>query len=228
MSNYTMELRKVVNFFGENEVKSWFSDYELEDYLTPDEIQVIVDRNTWSKEKLTNKIIEHYYFHEIGQETPIMFKQRVKIKMKEIMEEYLPLIYSASIEYDPLINVNFTETFNRTIDNTASSNSSTSSNSNSSGLTINNETPQGNINKQQILNGTYATSTTAGENTGTTTSNGTDNSTSNGIESSTKTIKGNSGVSASSQAMIKQYRQNIIAIDKQIIDRLENLFFQLF
>jgi len=32
-------------------------------------------------------------------------------QMKEIMETYAPLIYSASIKYDPLVNVNFTETF---------------------------------------------------------------------------------------------------------------------
>ena len=36
----------------------------------------------------------------------------------EIMEKKLPLIYSASIEYDPLVNVDYSETFTRAINNT--------------------------------------------------------------------------------------------------------------
>ena len=44
----------------------------------------------------------------------------------------------------------------------------------------------------------------------------------------TKKIKGNSGVSATAQAMVKQYRQNIRAIDYEIIQELKDLFIGLF
>ena len=34
MARYTMELREMISTFGEDEVKSWFMDYDLSDYLT--------------------------------------------------------------------------------------------------------------------------------------------------------------------------------------------------
>lgn len=47
-------------------------------------------------------------------------------------------------------------------------------------------------------------------------------------ESYTKTIHGNSGVSATAQKMIEQYRDNIRAIDREIITKLEPLFMGLY
>ena len=216
MSKYTFELRRLFDFYTRETVEGWFKSYELSDYLTQDEIDVINERGTWSKDKLAKKIVDHYYMREIGFETPYLFKHYVEITMKEIMEEKLPLIYSASIHYDPLVNVDYTETFERTIDNTASGTDS------SSGLTVDSQTPQGQINKEQILQGKYASSTSAGENSSSSSSTG------NTEEGSTKHVKGNSGVSATAQKMVQQYRENIIAIDKGIINELNDLFMGLY
>ena len=216
MSKYTFELRRLFDFYTRETVEGWFKDYELSDYLTEDEIEVITDRGTWSKDKLAKKIVDHYLMREIGFETPYLFQHYVKTTMNEIMEQKLPLIYSASIEYDPLVNVDYSETFTRRIDNTASGTDS------SSGLTINSDTPQGQITKATILEGKYASSTQAGENSATTSTTGATE------EGSTKTVKGNSGVSATAQKMIEQYRKNIIAIDKDIIDELNELFMGLY
>ena len=141
---------------------------------------------------------------QIGFETMGLFKQKVKISMKEIMESKLPLIYSASIQYDPLVNVDFTETMARTIE----------SEGNSSGLNVGSDTPQGQISKQSILQGNYATGTSASEG----------EAQNNSEENYTKKVKGNSGVSATAQRMVQQYRDNIRAIDYEIIKELENLF----
>ena len=111
MAIYSISLRELVETFGEEEVKSWFTDYDLNDYLTGAEISTIEKRGTWSKDKLAQKIIDHYFMEEIGFETPALFKRQAKVAMQEIMEEKLPLIYSASIKYDPLVNVAFTETY---------------------------------------------------------------------------------------------------------------------
>ena len=224
MSKYTFELRRVIDLFDRATVESWFKDYELSDFLTQDEIDVINERGTWSKDKLAKKIVDHYFMREIGFETPALFRHYVKVTMNEIMESKLPLIYSASIEYDPLVNVDYTETFERTIDNTVSG--SDSQTANSSGLTINSDTPQGQINKTQILQGKYASSTQAGESTQTT--SGENEQTGNTEEGSTKRVKGNSGVSATAQKMVQQYRENIIAIDKDIINELNDLFMGLY
>jgi len=220
MASYTIELRNVGMIYGEDEVKSWFSDYVLSDFLTADEIKTINDRGTWSKERLANKIYNHYFMREIGFETPALFRQRVKATMQELMEEYLPLIYSAAIAYDPLVNVDYTETFNQQ----GESQSNSTSNNNGSGLTVNSDTPQGQINKHAILNGDYASSTTANE----TENQISDNSNSNSAENYTKNVKGNSGVSATAQKMIEQYRDNIRAIDKEIINKLEPLFMGIY
>ena len=224
MARYSIELRNVIMMFGEQTVKSWFTDYELSDYLTDEEIAVITARGTWTKDKLAQQILDHYYMYEIGFETPALFKHQAKVLMKELMEEKAPLIYSASIQYDPLVNVDFTETFNRTSSNTGSSNSS--STNAGSGLTVNSNTPQGQISKASILAGTYATSTGANETENTITD--TSSNQGSGTESYTRRTKGNSGVSATAQKMIEQYRQNIIMINRDIIKDISSLFMSVY
>lgn len=240
MSKYTFELRRVIDFFDRNTVEGWFKDYQLSDYLTADEIAVINERGTWTKDKLAKKIVDHYYMREIGFETPYLFQHYVKTTMREIMERKLPLIYSASLEYDPLVNVDYTETYERSIEderNKEFSNSQTGSDTGSvtaSGLTVNSTTPQGQISKAEILQGKFASSTNAGESTNATTNSSSTSGTSSedntgsSSEESTKHVKGNSGVSATAQKMIQQYRENIIAIDSDIINELNDLFMGLY
>lgn len=231
MAKYTMELREIFTtnkfvpaLYTRETVEGWFKDYELSNYLTQDQIDVIEEAGIWNKNKLATKIVDHYYMRESGLETIALFKHYAKVTMQEIMEEYLPLIYSASIQYDPLINVDYTETFNRTADNTGTSNST--SNNTSSGLVVGSNTPQGQISKAGILNGDYASSTSANENE----ANISDNTTTQGNtqEEYLKRVRGNSGISATAQKMILQYRENIVAIDRKIIEELNRLFMGLY
>lgn len=233
MGNYTMSIYEIINnFFTRQEVESWFSSYELSDYLTPKQIETITKAGMWSKEKLAKKIVDNYLMREIGFETFALFRHNAKIKMEKIMEEKLPIIYTNSIEYDPLINVDYTETFKRNIESSGTNSGTSDSNSsnNSSGLNVGSDTPQGQISKQSILNGDYASETNASETESSihdfTETNG--EASNNTNESYTKNIKGNSGVSATYQKMIEQFRQNIRAIDNEIIEELDSLFFQLF
>lgn len=212
MAKYSIELRALIETFGRDEVKSWFTNYRLEDYLTADEIQVINDRGTWNKDKLADLILDHYYICEIGFETPALFKHYANVAMREIMEEKLPLIYSAAIKYDPLVNVDYTETYSGT-------NQDNSSNKGSS-LGFDSDTPQGKINKAKILAGDYASSTNANENENT--------STSTNNQTYSKNVKGNSGVSATAQKMVEQYRENIIMINRDIVKDLATLFMGIY
>ena len=218
MSRYTTTFRNAIDFglYTREQIENIFKDYELSDYLTEDEIEVITDRGTWSKEKLAKKIVDHYFFKEIGFETIAMFKHYAKIQMQEIMESKLPLIYSASIEYDPLVNVDYTESFNRNL-GTSQSNSSSGS-----GVVISSDTPQTNITKANILAGNYASNASASEQEASGTA------TTQTGENYSKRVTGNSGVSATAQKMIEQYRQNIIAIDENIIKELDKLFMGLY
>ena len=214
-----MELRELFTpikfnppLYTREQVEGFFKDYQLTEFLTQDQIDVIEETGIWSKDRLARKIVDHYYMRELGQETIGLWKHYVKVTMQELMEEYLPLIYSSAIEYDPLVNVDYTETFERTASNSGSANSS--------GLGVASDTPQGRITKSDILAGNYASSTSASENE--------TESESGSEEEYTKRVKGNSGVSATAQKMIEQYRDNIRAIDREIIEKLEPLFMGLY
>lgn len=228
MSKYSMQLRFVEGYVGHDELVKWFSDYNLSDFLTSEEISVINKRGTWSKEKLAEKMIRHFYMQEIGFETIGLFHLNLKSFLDETMEEYLPLIYSASIEYDPLVNVNFTETYDST--NKAKSTETRDTNQTTTGnnLTINSDTPQGQINKEDILKGSYASSTSLDDINTNTSDTGDITTDGNGEEHYTKLTKGNSGVSATSQKMIQQYRDNIRAIDREIINKAKSLFMVIY
>ena len=232
MASYTMELRKVIEYFGREEVENWFKDYDLSHYLTPTQIEQITKFNVWSKDRLAEKIVDNYYMREIGFETPALFKHYAKIEMKKIMERYLPKIYSNFLEYDPLSNVDFTETYTREIagqtQNQGSSNST--SQNNASGLNVNSDTPQGQISKQAILGGSYASQTNASETESeiednTTTEN---QGTSNTIETFTRHEEGDNGVIITNQRLVKEYREIIVAIDEEIINELNCLFMGIY
>lgn len=243
MAKYTFELRELFDpikfsptLFTRENVEEWFKDYELTDYLTPEQILTIEEFGIWNKDRLASKIVDHYYMRESGFETIGLFKHYAKVTMQELMEKYLPLIYSASIKYDPLVNVDYTETFEREAENnnetTSTGNSSSKSNNQGTSLAVNSDTPQGQIDKNEILSGKYASNTTATESdnniTDSTNTSSNSSATGNTNENYTKRVKGNSGVSATAQKMVEQYRQNIIAIDSQIIKELGILFMGLY
>lgn len=232
MAKYTIELRRICDIYGRDEVESWFKNYDINNYLTPTQIEQIQKFNVWSKDRLATKIVDHYYMREIGFETPTLFKHYAKIKMQEIMERYLSKIYSNFLEYDPLSNVDFTEEYTREIKGTGKNegNSNSNSSNNASGLNVNSDTPQGQISKQNILNGAYASNTNASEtessiNDNTKTSS---NSESNTIEKFTRHEEGDNGVIITNQRLVKEYREIIVAIDEEIINELNKLFMGLY
>lgn len=214
MSKYTITFKELIDLgiYTKEEIKESFKSYNLSDYLTAEEIEVINERGTWDKDRLAEKIFNHYYLEEIGFQTYERFCFEAKELMDEIMEEKLPMIYSYSIKYDPLVNVDFTESFEREFNNNDTASAD--------GIVLNSDTPQGRVTKTDILAGNYASNTSGNE----TTSSGT----SEGSESYTKRTKGNSGISATAQALLKQYRDNIKAIDRDIIKEVNILFMGLF
>ena len=134
MSDYTIQLRNLFEkdrfghqLYTREEVEGWFKDYELSDFLTSEQIAKITEAGVWSKDKLARKVVDHYLMREIGYETPALFKHFAKIKMEEIMEYELPIIYSSSLEYDPLESVLFDITETREISGVGNSNSESSS-----------------------------------------------------------------------------------------------------
>lgn len=209
MAQFTFTLQELESLVGNNELKEWFKAYNLLDYLTPEEITVIRTRNTWNEDKLAQDIIDHYYLREIGLETPALFKLKLKAKLNDVFEEKAPLLYTMSLKFDPLNEFEITE-------NSESHDAGVIDN-NGSSLQINSTTPQGEINKSDILGGRYASSTVGNENSNIS-QTGNDNNTS-------RTSKGHN---SSPYRLIQEYRNNIIAFNKDIISDLSELFIGIY
>lgn len=232
MSTYTIELRKICDIYGRNTVESWFSSYQLSDYLTPVQIQLIEKYGVWSKEKLAKKIVNHYYMREIGFETPEIFEIYARGTMSEIMEEYLLKIYSKFLEYDPLSSVDFVEEYTRSIENENLNHGESNSNSknNASGLNVSSDTPQGRINKSEVLAGKYASNVNASETESNIqdTTNTDSQGSSNTLEKYTHSMKGDNGVIVTNQYLVREFRELATSFDLEIIERLSNLFMGLY
>lgn len=209
MAQYTLQLREIEALEGRENLKKWFCDYDLKDYLTDSQIALIEEKGVWSKEKLAELIIDHYYLREIGLETPALFKLKLKVAMREIMEEKAPLIWSTSFNITP------TDEFE--INSTSDTQGKTNTTGNGNSLNIHSVTPQGQINKTEILNGTYASDTDGNENQ--TNTKGSDES-----HNASKSW----GHNRSQVMLLREYRENIIMINREIVEDLADLFIGIY
>lgn len=172
------------------------------------------------RQSLNDKIIEHYYFREIGLETAGLFKRFLNRKMNEIMPYYNQMYLSTLIQFDPLATKSVTETLNRL--QNASANTNTSSTGTNSAQKVYSETPQGLLSKTDLDNDTYATTVDQDKSNGSADSSAT--SSNNADESMTREQKGFEGIA--SELLIK-YRQSFVNIDIMVIDELSDLFMKV-
>lgn len=209
MAQFTIQLREIESVEGRENLRSWFTDYDLHDYLTDEQIALINSRGIWTKDKLADLIIDHYYMREIGLETPALFKLKLKVAMREIMEEKAPLIWSASLDIDPSNEFE--------INSSSDTNGETHTSGNGNSLNIHSNTPQGHINKTEILNGNYASVTDANENQTNTEGNDETHNTSKSW-----------GRNRSQVQLLREYRQNILMINREIVEDLAQLFIGIY
>lgn len=228
MATYTMELRRIVDIYGRNEVESWFSSYNLADFLTPEQIQQIQKYNVWSKEKLASQIVDHYYMREIGFETPALFKHYAKLTMNEIMGSYLLKIYTQFLEYDPLSSVDYTEEYTREIEGSSEGSSNSNSKNSAEGFNINNDTPQQRITKQNLDSGIYASTTNQSETSSEIEDKTNTEASSKTIEKYTHSMKGDNGVIVTNQYLVRQFRELATNFNLEIINDLNKLFMGLY
>lgn len=228
MATYTMELRKVIDYYGREEVESWFSSYNLADFLTPEQIQQIQKYNVWSKEKLAKQIVDHYFMREIGFETPALFAHYAKVTMNEIMGSYLLKIYTQFLEYDPLSSVDYTEEYTREIEGSSEGSSNSNSKNSAEGFNINNDTPQQRITKQNLDSGIYASTTNQSETSSEIEDKTNTEASSKTIEKYTHSMKGDNGVIVTNQYLVRQFRELATNFNLEIINDLNKLFMGLY
>ena len=151
--------------------------------------------------ELEKKIIEHYYFRQIGFETVGRFKFYLNTRLREIMPRYNKLFKTTQYKYNPIENYNMLEGFT----------TETTGKGKSENLDKFSETPQGEL--QNLKDGKYLTNAT----------HGTNENTSESKDKHDGWRHGNIGVT-STQQLIEQERQITIDLDLMIIDDLKDLF----
>lgn len=217
----TVELRTIV----ESGVNIW--DFDYPSFYTGE-----------NKTAFEQKVIDHYYFRQIGQETVGRFLHYFRSRIRDIMPYYIQLYesekYMKDID-DPFATVDFTETYRETRAGEGSSSGTSSDSSESSQNHTGTEdrtrkfsnTPQGSISNLD----SYMTEATVEDNgstdntTGTSSSSGESTATSSSTETveHTLTKKGAMGVTTFGHDMI-EYRESFLNIDLMVINELNDLF----
>lgn len=213
----TIELREIV----ENGVNIW--DFDYPSYYKDD-----------MKKAFEQKVIDHYYFRQIGQETVGRFKHYFKTKVREIMLRYIEMYKTVEIMNNldnPFDNVDFVETY-QSITKGSSSGSQTSNGSSQDSVENSShtehrfsDTPQGTIDNLNKHLTEASVDDVSNSGTSSTQSEGqsSQESSNEGTNTYTLTKKGNQGVNTYAHDMI-EFRQSIIDVDMMIINDLNELF----
>lgn len=220
MPVFTLELRQLIENYG--------VDLPLNDYPIYDEAH---------RQELNDKIINHYWYYEIGHETIDQFLRQLRTKMHEIMPPINQLYESAALKYDPLLTQDVTtessqestgEAHNTGRD-TATERGTADATNTAKSEAISSEMPQTRLSGDEnyataatnSANSGGSQSVTTGDRTGETTSDGSTASRGSALSH----VKGYSGTSAAS--LVAAYRETILNIDMMVVDSLSELFMGL-
>ena len=194
MAQATIELRHLLQM----------NDFNLFDFDYPISDQI------W-KEELERDIINYFYFHEIGSETPDRFKWQFRTRMLLIMPKYVKL-YDALQEVNPLATLQMTE---ESTDRTTSSGSTTtSSTTNTQADDMRTDYPD----HADISNDIPT------EKTRSTTSNDTSTNNTNTAEADREGKLKREGYQGEVSNLVENYYKNMKTINMMIINELKDLF----
>lgn len=191
---------------------------------------------------LNGKIIRHYFYREIGQETPALFAYYMDMKMREIMPYYDQLYKAMLVEIDPYRNIDMTtegqssgkrsETRDNSHTEQSSATSSASTSADTKGRTVVSVTPQTQLSGRDdyATNLTDAVNESATKTDGADTANRTlrenDSADASTTEDYLTRTYGLSGILQSDAIM--RYRDAIMNIDMLVVEELAPLFMGLY
>lgn len=206
------------------------------------------------KEELEKKILNNFYFREIGFETYGLWKNRLQNKLNIIMPYYSKMYTTIDLDFGPFDEVDLTKVTTTSNNGTSTNNKSQSSTgtghneyqdtntttANTNGINALNDTPQGQVVWDEVTDLKYVTKVTKddGHSDGTATGSGHNDSentlTTTNQESGTTENNGsvNEHISGkqsgkSKSELLQEYRSSIINIDNMILEELEPLFMQV-
>lgn len=176
------------------------------------------------RKQFEQHFIEHFYFDEIGQETPARFKHRLKIKLNLIMPYWNKIFLADDLEQRILDNYSVTETYTSNIENSSSAINENSVNTSNESVNKNleSETPVTKVDFDQVDYFSNIVKDIGSGKSNTTASN-TNNVNDNRRESWTRKMDGNIGVQTDADAIIK-YWQSLRQIEIEIFEQCNSLF----
>lgn len=222
MAKYTTQIRSIVE-----------SNYPIFDFDYP-----LFDPSY--KPVLEKKIIDHYYFREIGLETVEQFKWFLKDKLNRIMPYYNQLYNTEGLitKDDYWANLNTVEKHTRTktedvegqVDSTTTEAATATSTIGSDGKEVFSDTPQGKLSGLD-----YATNMT--EHDSSSTNDSSSDSTATGITTNTGKVttteeyimenSGGGGMRYNADILM-EWRKSFLNIDQMVIDELNDLFMNIY
>lgn len=246
MSKYTTEVRFICE-----------TNADLDTSLGADNVDDIISAS-WQKifnfnfpifdeeyrSVLCQKILKEYYLYEICAETVGQWELWLNARLNKIMPYYNKLYLSEKFDFDPMTDVKYKRSGNKTnqgTDNENGTSGNTRKNTGTVTVVDNNtnwnyysDTPQGSVEDLDSLD--YLTNATKNTDDGgstrtddlTVTDSGTrsNNKTFNSTDDYTEDIAGKMGTSSYSK-LLMEYRESLINIDAMIIEELKDLFFGL-
>ena len=184
--------------------------------------------NEERRKQFEQHFIEHFYFDEIGQETPARFKHRLKIKLNLIMPYWNKIFLADELEQRILDNYSVTETYTSNIENSSSAVNENSVNTSNESVNKNleSETPVTKVDFDQV---DYFSNIVKdiGSGTSNTTASNTNNVNDNRKESWTRKMDGNIGVQTDADAIVK-YWQSLRQIEIEIFNQCNSLFMEVY
>lgn len=194
---------------------------------------------------LNRKIIDHYWFREIGAETPAVFRRFLRRTLNEVMPFYNEMYKSTQLQINPLANVEYWHTgtrsdegaSKRTDDYTDTRNETASTTSDSTtesdGTTVNYAFPQIRLAGNEDYAQSMAETESIGKSAGTTQAS-TDAASRNvgeSVSDSSNTtdyaehIAGLQGITGAEAIM--RFRDAIVNVDVEVLYSLEPCFMQI-
>lgn len=205
----TLELRELV----ESGCNIW--DFDYPSYYSGE-----------AKKAFEQKVIDHFYFRQIGQETPGRWLHYFRTRMREIMPYYLQMYRSVELmeaQEDPFEAYHLVETYTEKQSNTAKAETTSDGTNTSDSTNKFSDTPQGTIENLE----THLTNATLNNETNTATGSSTANTENEGEVTHTLIRKGNIGVQPLGKE-VKALRESFVNVDQMIINELNDLFLMVY
>lgn len=232
------------------------NDYEIDDIIDAGIPTLFSFDYPWYTDKTDESYKEFqvmfcnmYLMREIGFETVALFKQKLKDYLTRWMPYYKQLYYTTTLEYNPLINKDYTINRDRGVDrktngsedsdanitntgtvnrdiNTDDETNSQGSTSENPEVTVNDNNFTSNLQRDRTVGNTSTTDDTTTKDTSDTTSKRTYDETENTTENRVDTISGFEGKNKT-QAIIA-YRQAIVNINLELCEKMKPLFMHIF